>query len=313
MIVKFKEVFLWFVFVLCTNYSLADSSLFKAEILPSNELKTLVGVPAQVTVRINNISGSDQIPIYEGVWHMYGKPCGTQVIACGMGVTTPEAAAELGIINTPPAKVSKDWSTQYQYDLATLCELKTAGQYELEYRVLGGYYDTPPIEPAVVKITIAEPDEKERQVYDWLQECYSNLKSVSLSSCYKDLLTNYPHSIYSAWIILPALAEPENYKPEIAKQVVETSYYPSGNSVPDEEFGFRDIAEGGSMAKWQINWAEKILIDHPDFPYRERLQLVIALNKLTLNDEKAGMNLLASMSHNDTEIGQWCKKFLSLK
>lgn len=306
MMYRVVQIFFYLVFLLAPRFLLADSQLFKTKIIPSENIKALKGVPADITIQITNVSGVEQILVFEGIWYMNGK-------ICGDGPGGDIGPADPGTVIVAPPKVAKDWSKQYHYDLATYCGLKTAGKYELEYQIPSGFYETSPIDSIVVNVTINEPDEVEQQVYDWLQECYSNLKSVSLSSCYKDLLTNYPHSIYTAWIIFPALAEPENYQPEIAKQLVETSYYPSGNSVPDEEFGFRDIAEGGSMAKWQINWAEKILIDHPDFPYRERLQLVIALNKLTLNDEKAGMDLLASISQNDTEIGRWCKKFLSLK
>lgn len=128
------------------------------------------------------------------------------------------------------------------------------------------------------------------------------------------LLSEFPDSIYAAWLILPSLYAPNSWDPIKIKEFLATGSWPLPNSVPDPSApgGWRKY-EGAALAHWQMEWTERILKNHPDFAYADRLKLVLAIDQLAVGDKKTGTLSLQQVARNeDTAEGAWAKKFLAL-
>lgn len=144
-------------------------------------------------------------------------------------------------------------------------------------------------------------------------------KQKMIDTCYAlnkaEILKLYPDSIYASWIVWEKIDNPLRDDPKTVSQQIKEGEFPSSNSVQDPESpdGWRSISSGKAMAEWQLNWMERILRNHPDFPWPEKIQLAVALNKLVLNDKTGGQAILSGLSQNNSEIGKWSKQFMELK
>ncbi len=230
-----------FCFLASIGFAASKPFEIKAQIFGKTEF--VQGTPANIVITIRNISGGNQIQVFEGLWYKDGQPCGNVI-------EEVMPSSDKQVIVDPPI-VPKDWNAKFSYNIAEYCELAQPGTYELEYRVPLGFHGSPPVDPLKITIKIIEASKEEKEVYDFLQACYSNLKQVNLGRVGANFLKNHPNSIYTAWIILPYLGEPEKYQPEIAKSILEMpNEYPSGNVVPDPESGSRDIPYGERNGNW---------------------------------------------------------------
>jgi hypothetical protein len=176
-------------------------------------------------------------------------------------------------------------------------------------------------ESNTVEFTMKEPSgndleawqyaSKKSQAEDPLQKMVETCGALSKP----EILKLYPDSMYASWIVWEKIDDPLRFDPQALSQLIKEGEFPDSNSVPDPESarGWQDIRSGKAMAEWQLNWGERILRNHPDFPLTERLHLAVALNKLVLNDKAGGQAILTELSTHDSEIGKWSKQFLELK
>jgi hypothetical protein len=127
------------------------------------------------------------------------------------------------------------------------------------------------------------------------------------------LIEKYPTSIYSAWAIYKYLGAPEKWPADKLVELITQRLYPQSNSVPYSgvKGGWRSL-KGDDMAQWQNEWAERILQNHPTFPYAKRLRLVMAINYLKLKQEQKGFDLLDGVAKTTGDDALWASKFIEL-
>jgi hypothetical protein len=176
-------------------------------------------------------------------------------------------------------------------------------------------------ESNVVEFAMEEPsgDDLEAWQYASQKSQAKDPKQKKIETCSAltkaEILKLYPDSIYASWIVWEKIDNPLRFDPQTLSQLIKEGEFPSSNSVQDPESsdGWRSISSGKAMAEWQLNWLERILRNHPDFPLPEKIQLAVALNKLVLNDKIGGQAILTELSTHDSEIGKWSKQFIELK
>jgi hypothetical protein len=176
-------------------------------------------------------------------------------------------------------------------------------------------------ESNVVEFTMKEPSGNDLEAWQYASQKSQakDPKQKMIDTCVAlsepEILKLYPDSIYASWSVWENIDDPLRFDPQTLSQLIKEGEFPSSNSVKDPESarGWTDISSGKAMAEWQLNWAERILRNHPDFPLTERILLTVALNKLVLNDKTGGQAILTELSTHDSEIGKWSKQFLELK
>jgi len=177
------------------------------------------------------------------------------------------------------------------------------------------------IESKSIEFTLMTPAGESLETWEY---AIARTKSVALKekmveACVvlrkPDVLNLFPTSIYAAWLVWPKIEDPSREEPRKLKKLIENGYYPNSNSVPDPKTssGWRELPRGKSMAEWQLEWAERILKSQPDFPFAEKLQLVVALNKLVLDDHEGSLRILTELSKKKNDIGEWSREFVNLK
>jgi hypothetical protein len=176
-------------------------------------------------------------------------------------------------------------------------------------------------ESNVIEFNMEEPSGNDLEA--WQYACQKSQakdpKQKMIETCSAlnkaEILKLYPDSIYASWIVWKRIDDPLRFDPQTLSQLVKEGEFPDSNSVPDPESarGWRDISSGKDMAEWQLIWLERTLKNHPDFPLPEKIQLVVGLNKLVLNDKIGGQAILTELSTHESEIGKWSKQFIELK
>ena len=82
---------------------------------------------------------------------------------------------------------------------------------------------------------------------------------------------------------------------------------------PSSPDGWTSLA-GRDLALWRIEHAERVLREHPDFPYAGQLRLAIGVNNIALGKKDAGKTTLRDLAaHSQTEVGQWARRYLTVE
>jgi len=173
----------------------AEQKAFQTNIKLYQGGKYLLAAPAIVEVKIRNNSDKDQkIPAQEGIWFIAGNKCGIEQIG---HLPTQLNKNE----NSPPyPTVPSGWEKILYYDLATECDLKKIGQYELEYRIITSVYSEVPALPSKIIIELQDPIGIDKQAYEELDKDPLGHPN--------ELLEKYPTSTYAGWALI-------NWKPEL--------------------------------------------------------------------------------------------------
>ncbi|OGF68253.1 MAG: hypothetical protein A2Y62_02380 [Candidatus Fischerbacteria bacterium RBG_13_37_8] len=181
------------------------------------------------------------------------------------------------------------------------------------------------ISSEIYEIEVLEPEGIDRLVYD---EFFERIKDKTKHSAQKNwckfqvdrgknvhwILHEYPASTYAAWIITQSIEMLEKWEPQRIKTLIEKNKFPIWNSVPDANSvdGYQGKS-GRKKAEWEIQWAELIIKDHPDFPFVRRLQLVIAVDSIVIGDKEKGFKILKDIAKKTAiDEGKWAQEFLSL-
>jgi|GEM_PF-6532780 len=130
------------------------------------------------------------------------------------------------------------------------------------------------------------------------------------------IISKFPNSIYAAWVVLKSLGSPDSWEPAKLRDLFLKGLFPqpTSNSVPypDWKSGWKDFS-GEEYARWQMDWAERILRNHPDFAYAKRLKLLLGVYNLQLKQEQRGMKWLEEVAKdNASHEGQWAQHFIEL-
>jgi len=127
------------------------------------------------------------------------------------------------------------------------------------------------------------------------------------------VVEKYPDSIYAAWAVYKYLGAPEKWPIEKLMELLPKGLYPQSNSVPysGAKGGWRSL-KGDDMAQWQNEWAERIIQNHPNFPFIERLKIIMAVNYYKLQQRQKGFDLLDGIIKGKGVEATWAMKFLDL-
>jgi len=156
---------------------------------------------------------------------------------------------------------------------------------------------------------------KERFAVDLASTLSGNSWTITLTGKIRTcLLEHFPTSTYAGWVVAPFLGKFDKADPKRIFTLIENKKYNPWNSVPypGTKDGWKGL-RGAELAKWQNEWILKILKDHPDFAWNDRLQLTLAVNYYYLGRDKEAERILKSLGTGRTSsVGGWARRFLNL-
>jgi hypothetical protein len=125
------------------------------------------------------------------------------------------------------------------------------------------------------------------------------------------VLMEFPTSEYAALVWYESLRR-DTADPVRTRSLIERHLYPGFSSVPDPKSpeGWRNLDSNGA-AKWQIDWGERVLREHPSFVYRDEIRVLVAVSQMSLGmSEESRKTLDAVAANESTAAGRWSKSFL---
>jgi hypothetical protein len=155
-------------------------------------------------------------------------------------------------------------------------------------------------------IQVTEPTGIDAEALTWARSMEEHPFSIKV-------INKFPTSTYAALVIYGKISLADR-DPATLKKLIDQGRFPAWNSVPDPASpdGWSSLS-GAELASWQVQQAERILREHPDFPYAGQLRLVIGVSSLRLGMEDRGLTVLQDLAkHADKAEGAWAKTFLSL-
>ncbi|MBZ5638569.1 MAG: hypothetical protein LAO51_07400 [Acidobacteriia bacterium] len=155
-----------------------------------------------------------------------------------------------------------------------------------------------------VSIGVNEPSGVDAQALAWSREHNESPMSWTAVKLFRS-------SRYAALALLPYIAIAKS-DPSIVGTVIESGRFLVTRSVPDPDSpdGCSSLS-GPDLARWRIDNAQRILREHPDFPYSGQLRLAIGINQIACGKGSEGRMLLRQVAgHSDTREGAWARKFL---
>lgn len=162
------------------------------------------------------------------------------------------------------------------------------------------------LESNPVNVRVLEPTGVDADALTWAQSINEHPFSVKV-------INKFPSSKYAALVVYGKV-NLEGTDPVTVKKLLNRGVFPSWNSVPDPASpdGWSSL-HGSEFARWQVEQAERILRDRPDFPYAGQLKLVIGVDNLALGKKANGMTVLRDLARRpDKPEGAWAKDFLAL-
>jgi hypothetical protein len=159
------------------------------------------------------------------------------------------------------------------------------------------------LESPPVEIVVRQPTGADAKVISWT----NGFSPLTLM-----VLQDFPTSEYAALVWYGSLRL-DTADPVKTRSLIERHLYPGPNSVPDPTSpdGWRSLDSDG-VARWQIAWGERVLREHPSFPYRDEVGVLVALSQMSLGmKEEARKTLDAVAAHANPAAGRWSKSFLA--
>lgn len=155
------------------------------------------------------------------------------------------------------------------------------------------------LESNVLEFRVKEPAGVEAEAIAWAKG----------SPMKVELLDVFPTSEYAAFFIYGVSARLDQADPVKIRSLLERGRYPGSNSVPDRN-GWRSMNSEG-IARWQMEWGQLILQHHPDFAFRDEIEVSIALAQMSLGErEKAVQALTTVADTGNPAAAEWSRVFL---
>ena len=158
------------------------------------------------------------------------------------------------------------------------------------------------LESNVVEFRIKEPVGIDAEAIEWAKG----------SPMHVELLDEYPTSEYAAFFIHGYSARLDKADPAKVGSLIARGAYPGSASVPDRD-GWRSLSSE-DVARWQIEWGQRILREHPEFPFRDEIRTSVALAQMSLgNRTEARKTLNEIAKRGSTRAAVWVKAFLEVE
>jgi len=170
-----------------------------------------------------------------------------------------------------------------------------------------GAVDAPPgglseaLQSNVVQIRVKEPTGQDAEAVAWAKG----------SPMKVELLKAFPSSEYAA-LLWYGNVRLDAADPRKTRALVDAGRYPGPNSVPDPtvEGSWRSLDSEG-VARWQAQWGERILRDHPQFVYQDEVKLIVALAHMSLGEKEQGLRTVKELAQKEgTAAAAWSRVFL---
>ena len=282
-----KIKFFSFLFIIVLPALVLASFPFKISIQVYGN-QHLVGTPVMAKVTTWNATGQAlKIKgLHEGRWYLDGKHCARFYRPDRVPLPPWEQA-----VQPQGWDVSSDWKIEDVLDLAVHCDIKTAGNYILEYRYIkedGTYW----ADPAQVEIQIRNPIGEDKAAYDSYQACLKlaeRKKGNAWQQCIDQLLSEHPSSIYAGWLL-------KNWRSDLPGVFVKNEtailaavtrnkedmdrYWRLDVSLPESQ----KIRDRKLVMKNLIDTSESFVNAHPDFSFSGWLLARAGFNALGLGD-----------------------------
>ncbi len=161
----------------------------------------------------------------------------------------------------------------------------------------------------IVDVSVEEPTGVDAEAFRWAKEHGHAPVSVEVAN-------EFPSSYYAAFLTWQLLLTIRDSDPEYVKGGIEKGQYPPWRSVPDPtgSNGWRSVSKGEDMARWRIEQGERLLREHPDFPYGRDVRLSVAVSYAVLAQREHATRLLRALAgEKGSPEGQWAERFLALQ
>lgn len=126
------------------------------------------------------------------------------------------------------------------------------------------------------------------------------------------ILKLFPRSIYSSYLLYHSIQQPHKEDPSGLVSLIKSGWYPHTGAVTDPDAGeWREINTRKAMAQWQIRNSQRILENHPNFPFANELRINIAVSNVVLGKNNLAREELSNLSEKgDSVEARWAVQFL---
>jgi len=155
------------------------------------------------------------------------------------------------------------------------------------------------LESNVLEFRIKEPVGIDAEAIAWAEG----------SPMHVELLGKFPTSEYAAFFVYGKSRRIDGADPVKTRSLIERGLYPGPNSVPDGH-GWKSLNSEG-YARWQVEWGQRVLRDHPDFPFRDEIRAAVGLAQMSLGEQTASLEALTDIAEKgNAEAAAWTRAFL---
>jgi hypothetical protein len=157
------------------------------------------------------------------------------------------------------------------------------------------------LESNAVEIRVKQPEGLDAEAIAWAKG----------SPMTVEVLKAFPASEYAA-LLWYGNVRLDGADPLNTRALVDRGQYPGPNSVPDPdvEGKWRSLDSEG-VARWQVEWGQRVLREHPGFPYRDEVKLIVALGQISLGEKDQGLRTVRELAQKEhAAVGPWSQMFL---
>ncbi len=155
------------------------------------------------------------------------------------------------------------------------------------------------LESNVLEFRVKEPVGIDAEVVAWAKG----------SPMKVELLGEFPASEYAAFFVYGKSRRIDKVEPGETRSLIERGLYPGPNSVPHET-GWKSVSSE-AYARWQIEWGQRVLREHPEFPFRDEIEVAVALARMSVGERKEALTTLKGIvDKGKVDTAAWVKVFL---
>lgn len=155
------------------------------------------------------------------------------------------------------------------------------------------------LESNVLEFRIKEPMGIDAEAIAWREG----------SPMHVGLLSRFPTSEYAAFFVYGKSRHIDGADPVKTRSLIGRGLYPGPNSVPDGD-RWKSL-NSASYARWQVEWGQRVLREHPNFPFRDEVRAAVALSQMSLGEQTAALGALTEIAEKgSTETAAWARAFL---
>lgn len=155
------------------------------------------------------------------------------------------------------------------------------------------------LESSVLEFRIKEPVGVDAEAIAWAKGSPMNV----------GLLGAFPTSEYAAFFVYGKSRHIDEVEPARIRTLIERGQYPGPNSVPGQD-GWRSLNSEG-YARWQVEWGQRVLREHPNLSFRDEMRVSIALAQMSLGERKEALSTLKELAEKgEAAVAKWSSTFL---